>query len=132
LADPLGLRALTDCEKILLSPYIPDIDLNNADLHDGTVPWYLGSGFDGITRGNDIYFRPGVYDSTSAAGIAVLGHELVHIGQYRDGMTWLSYLLSTLNGYDNSKYEIPAYALQSQIEKDLTKAQTKGCDPCKK
>jgi len=133
LTDPFGLRALTECEKNLLRPYIPDVDLNNADLHDGKVPWYLGKQFAGITRGNDIYFRPGVYDPTSADGIAMLGHELVHVGQYRDGMTWLSYLWESLrHGYDNNKYEIPAYAKQRLIQQDLEKAGSKGCDPCNK
>jgi hypothetical protein len=73
-----------------------------------------------------------VYDSTTAAGIAVLGHELVHVGQYREGMTWLDYLLASRHGYDNNKYEIPAYAMQRQIEQDLEKAHSKGCNPCKK
>jgi len=50
LIDPLGLRPLNDCEKKTLSPYIPQVDLDNADLHDGEVPWYLGDDFAGITR----------------------------------------------------------------------------------
>jgi uncharacterized protein RhaS with RHS repeats len=81
--DPFGLRPLTACEKQKLAPYIPKIDLDKADLHDGEVPWYLGKDYAGITRGNDIYFRPGVYDPSTIDGLAVLGHELVHVGQYR-------------------------------------------------
>jgi uncharacterized protein RhaS with RHS repeats len=131
LADPFGLRPLTRCEKDLLRPYIPDIDLSNADLHDGKVPWYLRKKYDGITRGNDIYFRPGKYDSTTPAGIALLGHELVHVGQYREGMTWYEYLWDARRGYETSKYEPPAYAKQAQIENDLKATKSKGCDPCK-
>ncbi|MDB6105780.1 MAG: hypothetical protein JWO52_5779, partial [Gammaproteobacteria bacterium] len=112
---------MTQCEKDLLRPYIPDIDLNNADLHDGKVPWYLGKDYAGITRGNDIYFRPGVYDPTTPDGIAILGHELVHVGQYRDGLTWYKYLWDARQGYDHSKYEPTAYAKQRQIEQDLEK-----------
>ena len=82
-SDPLGLRSLNATEKCKLKAYIPQVDLDNADLHDGQVPWYLGNDFDGITRGNDIYFRAGYYDENTAAGIALLGHELVHVGQYR-------------------------------------------------
>jgi len=96
------------------------VDLDNADLHDGQVPLCLGKNFAGITRGNDIYFRPGVYDGSTASGIGQLGHELVHAGQYRNGMTALSYLLSTRNGYMNSPYEQAAYALHSTIVNDLT------------
>ncbi|MGH9447867.1 MAG: hypothetical protein ACRD3O_19410 [Terriglobia bacterium] len=73
-----------------------------------------------------------LYDSTTPAGIAVLGHELVHVGQYREGMNWLEYLWSTRHGYANSKYEIPAYAMQARIEQDLEKAHSKGCPACKK
>lgn len=119
-SDPLGLRPLTATEKCKLKPYIPQTDLDNADLHDGQVPWYLGKDFAGITRGNDIYFRPGVYDGTTAAGLGILGHELVHVGQYRNGMNWLTYLWSTRNGYMNSPYEKAAYALENTIVTDLT------------
>jgi len=125
--DPLGLRPLTKDEKDKLRPYIPQVDLNNADLHDGEVPWYLGRDYVGITRGNDIYFRPGVYDPCKPKGIALLGHELVHVGQYRNGMTWASYLWSTRNGYQNSKYEIPARALESKIKNDLVNQGVCGC-----
>jgi Domain of unknown function (DUF4157) len=48
-----------------------------------------------VADDNDIYFRPGVYNASTTEGIALLGHELVHVGQYRNGMTTLSYLLST-------------------------------------
>jgi hypothetical protein len=37
------------------------------------------------TRGTDIHFAPGEYDPHSAAGRAVLGHELVHVEQQRAG-----------------------------------------------
>jgi RHS repeat-associated protein len=125
LVDPLGLRALTACEKLLLSPYIPKIDLNNADIHDGEVPWYLPSDMDGITRGNDIYFRPGAYEQGTVAGTALLAHELVHVGQYRNGMTWYKYLWSTRQGYArSSKYEKPAYDLQRKVTNELSAAGT--------
>jgi len=121
LIDPFGLRPLTACEKKALAPYIPKIDLDNADLHDGKVPWWLGKEFEGITLENDIYFRPGVYDSSTVEGLAVLGHELVHVGQYRQGMTRVKYLLASTKGYDKNPYEKPAYAKQDEISKSLTK-----------
>jgi len=58
----------------------------------------------------------------------LLGHELVYVGQYRQGMNWIKYLWSTRNGYMNSKYEKPAYDLQSQIQKDLTDGGFGGCE----
>jgi hypothetical protein len=52
----------------------------------------------------------------------LLGHELVHVGQYREGMNWTTYLLSNPMGYDkNSRYEKPAYGMQKRILDDLTK-----------
>lgn len=125
-ADPFGLRPLTDCEKQKLAPYIPKIDLDKADLHDGKVPWYLGKGYDGITRGNNIYFRPDVYDPSTVAGLALLGHELVHVGQYRHGLTWLKYLNASRHGYDKNPYEAPANDMQNKINKELKT----GCGGC--
>lgn len=119
--DPTGLRPLTTCEKDKLSPYIPDVDLDSADLHDGEVPPWLLSSMAGVTVGNDIYFRPGVYNPASASGLALLGHELVHVGQYRGGMTMGSYVWESVkNGYENNKFEKPAYDMQRRILGDLS------------
>lgn len=121
LVDPLGLRPLTDCEKRVLAPYIPKVDLDNADIHDGHVPWYLPDGMDGITRGDDIYFRDGAYPYGTAEGFRILSHELIHVGQYRDGMTWMSYFWSVKGGYaENSKYERPAYDMGAKVYNDLS------------
>ncbi len=119
LTDPFGLRPLTDCEKKKLAPYIPKIDLDKADLREGKVPWYLGKGYDGITRGNNIYFRSGVYDPSTAGGLALLGHELVHVGQYRNGLTWLKFLRASRHGYDKNPYEPPADDVENRIKNDL-------------
>jgi len=121
LIDPDGLRPLNNCEKSVMARFgIPQTDLDNADLHDGEVPSYLAKDMAGITRGNDIYFRPGAYDPTTVGGMAILGHELVHVGQYRNGMTWLSYGVESIrNGYEKNKYEVPAYQMTSRIMNEL-------------
>ena len=65
----------------------------------------------------------------SAKGLARLGHELVHVGQCRQGATLLSFLWSYRWGYGrNIKYERPAYAMKDIIESDLTPAFA-GCGP---
>jgi Domain of unknown function (DUF4157) len=127
--DPWGLRALTDCEKQRLSRYIPDNDLNNADLNTDEVPWWLKSDATAVTLGNNIYFRPGQYDASTPEGPSVLGHELVHVGQFRGGMTRLGYLLeAALNGSGRSnKHEDPACDLQDQISDDLKKEYGNDC-----
>ena len=43
--DPLGLRALTKCEKRNLAPYIPRIDLDNADIRENEWPPKIGKFF---------------------------------------------------------------------------------------
>lgn len=125
--DPFGLRHLTDSEKEYLSPYIPERDLNNADVHVGEMPGYAPSWADGITRGNDIYFRNPDLTFATPETFGLLGHELVHVGQYADGMTWLSYLWSTRHGYYNSKYEKEAYAMGKKITDELRQKYGDSC-----
>jgi uncharacterized protein RhaS with RHS repeats len=127
LVDPFGLRPLTACEKKVLAPYIGKRDLDNADLHDGEVPWWLGKQYIGVTIGNDIYFRSGIYDPSTPEGVALLGHELVHVDQYRAGMTISKYVWSTRHGYENSPYEKSAYAEQDEIQKNLTNEHMAAC-----
>jgi hypothetical protein len=38
-----------------------------------------------FTTGQDIFFRSGEYDPGSAAGQALLAHELAHVVQQHDG-----------------------------------------------
>jgi hypothetical protein len=83
--------------------------------------------FEGITRGNDIYFRPGVYDPTTVEGLAKLGHELVHVGQYRNGLTWAKYVWASRHSYDKNPYEKPAYDKQDEIQNTMTKEKCGGC-----
>jgi hypothetical protein len=112
-------RGLSAHEMRALERYIPTTDLTQAVLHCGTVPWYLPNRFSAIARGRHIFFRPGVYDPHTAAGIALLGHELTHVGQYRAGMTAAHYLCSVMRGYQRSRYEKAAFAMQARILKDL-------------
>jgi RHS repeat-associated protein len=119
LIDPLGLRPLTDAEKASLAPFIPERDLNNSDVHVGEMPWYAPSWAAGITRGNDIYFSDPNQTFETPEDLALLGHELVHVGQYAEGMTWLSYLWASRNGYDNNPYEKEAYGMGDLIRKAL-------------
>ncbi len=104
----------------MLAPYIPAVDLETAVLHEGVVPCYLPRRYHAIARGRHVYFRPGIYDPSRPEGLALLGHELVHVGQYRGGMTWLSYLWSARGGYLASPYERAATAMQARILNDLT------------
>jgi len=113
-------RPLNQCEKNALADFIPQEDLNNARLHIGRVPWYLPPIYSGITRGNNIYFRIDAYQPAFPDGLAGLGHELVHVGQYRKGATALSFLLSYIrHGYLGSPLEREAYNMQDLISAEL-------------
>lgn len=113
-------RRLNDQEIGALIPYIPIADLECVTLHIGRVPWYLPKRFAAIALYNDVYLRSGVYDPHTPADIALLGHELTHVGQYRNGMTAIRYVCSTIRGYNNSRYEKAAFAVQAQILEDYS------------
>ncbi len=127
--NPTVPRSLTAHEKSALRPYVDQADLERAVLYDGRVPWYLGRRFAGIVRGHRVYLRAGVYDAGTPAGLALLGHELTHVTQYRCGMTAWRYLLSALRGYRRSRYEQEAFAVQARIERDLRRADAAATAP---
>lgn len=110
---------LTPAQKNALAPYIPPVDLNNARIHVGEMPWYAFGWVDGMTIGNDIYIRNPNECFNTPQGLALLGHELVHVGQYRNGMTQIGYLWNSRHGYDNNPYEREAYDKQREIENGL-------------
>lgn len=124
-----GGRGLSAYEKQALAPYIPAMDLNAAIVHEGVVPFYLPRKYRAIARGTRIFFRSGAYDPMQIEGLALLGHELVHVGQYRSGMTWLSYLWSVRLGYSKSAYECAAFAMQKRIVETLTRSGIPGQPP---
>jgi Domain of unknown function (DUF4157) len=106
---------LTALERERYAPYFsPDV-LESARVVDGHVPFWLRPDMLGVTLGPRIYLRPGAYDPNRADGIALLGHELVHVRQYRDGMTVLGYLWASRRGYRRNPYEVEAYAMGARI-----------------
>jgi len=112
-------RGLSAHERRALSPYIANEDLDSAILHIGKVPWYLPRRFVAIVRGRHVYLRPNAYVAGTVAGIALLGHELIHVGQYRCGMTAAAYLWSARAGYQNNPFEKAAFEMQSRILAEL-------------
>jgi Domain of unknown function (DUF4157) len=85
------------------------------------VPWYLPARFAAVTRGNRIYLRPGACRPDTVAGLMLLAHELAHVGQYRRGATWLTFLLSYLrHGYHMSPLEIEARETAERVRRALT------------
>ena len=104
-----------------MCPCIPRQDLDAATLCDGRVPWYLPARFAAVTRGNRIYLRRGTCRTDTVEGLVLLAHELAHVGQYRRGATWLTFLLSYLrHGYRESPLEIEARATAERLRRALT------------
>ena len=100
---------------------IPKRDLETATVCDGRVPWYLPARFVAVTRGNRIYLRAGACRTDTVEGLALLAHELAHVGQYRRGATWLTFLLSYLrHGYRKSPLEIEAREAAARLRRALT------------
>lgn len=64
-------------------------DFSSVRVHTGdSVDAALaGAGARAMTRGSDLYFRSGEYDSESSRGRELIGHELTHVVQQRDGRT---------------------------------------------
>ena len=81
--DPNGLEPL---DAVLLQFFnaAPGGDFSkvNVNLDSRRVP----SGFEGLTFGRQVYLTPGAsneYRDRDLQGIALVGHELVHVQQYR-------------------------------------------------
>lgn len=72
---PADLRALME---LLLGS-----DLTAVRVHQ--TPHAQAIGARAFTRGDDLYFAPGAYDPESPQGRELIGHELTHVVQQRQG-----------------------------------------------
>jgi hypothetical protein len=90
---PIGRRERRTPERLpphvkaLLAPYFPGFDLDAVRVLEG-IPWYVTMNADAYTDRTNIYFAPGKYDTETVAGIALIGHEIMHCVQYRERGTW--------------------------------------------
>ncbi len=112
-----------------LQPYFAEakgFDLAEVRVRAG-IPWYV-RGAEAYTSGNTIYFAPGAYDPYSATGIALIGHEALHVQQFqalgrlrfyaRYGLEYLGGRLRGLahsEAYHKISLERHAFALQAAI-----------------
>lgn len=103
-------RTLTDQEKQTFRPYFANNVIEKTRIIDGRVPFWLRSDMCAVVINYRIYIRPGIYVPNTRSGVALLGHELMHVSQFLHGMNWLKYIWSCRYGYRKSKYEVDAYA----------------------
>ncbi len=84
-------------------------DFSNVRVHTGdSVDAALASAdARAMTRGSDVYFRTGEYDSGSSRGRELIGHELAHVVQQSDGRT-SNIQAKAVNGPPRSDLEIEA------------------------
>jgi len=104
---------------------IPDggADYNSVTLIK-CVPWINRLfGATAYTSGNDIYWDPNSYLYPSKSFTAMVGHELIHVGQYNKYSSFqLRYFCANIadGGYRNNRFEIPAYNVGDKIFYDLS------------
>lgn len=58
-------------------------DFSRVRVHEGPAAQAMGAL--AFTLGETLYFTPGLYDTSTREGIQLLGHELTHVVQQRDG-----------------------------------------------
>ena len=122
-------------EENEISPFVgeflEDFDLRDIRVHEG-IPWYVVGNPDAYASDLNIYFAPGKFDPNTAAGLALIGHEALHVYQYQEhgsiGMRvkYLSdYLGNRMDGmapYDAYRaipFEQDAFRFQAHIEDQL-------------
>ncbi len=112
-------RSLTVHERTVFAPYFGSDVLQAARIIDGRVPFWLRRDMCAVVLYNRIYLRAGAYQPGTPQGMALLGHELMHVAQYLAGMTIWHYVWSCRHGYRNSPYEVQAYAAGDRILTNL-------------
>ncbi len=78
-----------------------------------------------MALGNNIFVESGSFTQGSADHIGLLGHELVHTGQWRNEGLSMAFKYF----FDMGKYENPANTKYNQITKDLLPREP-ICPPC--
>ncbi len=58
-------------------------DFSGVRVHEGPAAQAMGAL--AFTLGEELHFAPGLYDPGSREGVELLGHELAHVVQQRDG-----------------------------------------------
>jgi RHS repeat-associated protein len=128
--DSFGLEPLTECQKKLLGPSFPDIDLDKIDVHTDGIPWYVpGDPIAYTGKDYNIYYKAGEYDPSSNKTNAVLAHELLHVRQRQNNppiafeiMYLAEYPGMWLNPFDDyHRFEDPGYELQYEVRGELDK-----------
>ncbi len=82
LSRPVAGQPLPDTVRAKMETAL-GADLSDVRVHIGTEAGSIGAL--AFTYGSNIYFAPGLYNPTTIHGQRLLGHELVHVVQQRNG-----------------------------------------------
>ncbi len=86
-----------------------DADLSNVRIHTGSPSATLVGAL-AYTRGNEVHFAPGQYQPHTQAGRELLGHELAHVVQQRQGRVNPTTSIQGLPASDDPALEAEAAA----------------------
>ncbi len=75
-------RPLDDATRRTMESFFR-ADFSGVRVYEGPAAQAMGAL--AFTLGEDIHFAPGLYDPASRDGVELLGHELTHVVQQRDG-----------------------------------------------
>ncbi len=88
-------------------------DFSNVNIHEGSKASSVGAL--AYTQGNDIHFAQGKFDTSSNSGKALLGHELAHVVQQREGRVQPTTSINGLPVNDSPKLENEADAIGNSV-----------------
>jgi hypothetical protein len=118
---------LDEATIVKLREFEPEVDLRRARIVQG-APWgWLPQvfGMSATTIGNNIIFRAGKYATDTPRGLALIAHEVVHVGQVREvglPLFMLRYIAGQFRcgfKHDRHPMEIPGIAMQRKVRKAL-------------
>jgi hypothetical protein len=98
-------------------------DLSSVRVHTGPAASAIGAA--AFTLGEDLYFAPGLFAPHTAAGLELLGHELAHVVQQRQG--------SVQNPFGDGVAVVQDPALEAEADlagRMLCERITQGERPC--
>ena len=120
LTVPPNGRHLSAAEKLSLSPFVVPKGLEQRDIDDAILWWGSpessfasedsGAHIIALTTARGIYLRGQNHEITRHDELATLGHELMHVGQYRRG---------DVGRLTKAELELPAYQMGLAIRQYL-------------
>ena len=118
---------LDDAIIARLSEFVPELDLRSARIVTGRpwcwLPAVIGMG--AVTIAPFIIFRSGRYRTNTPRGLALIAHEVMHIGQVRElgrARFYWRYLVGQLRcgfRHDRHPMEAPCIERQRHVRREL-------------